>query len=83
MSHGPCLLTRPGCGLCDEFHAEWRAAFPGIELPRLDVDRDAQLRQRFGDTIPVLLGERDQEVCRVHFDRAACAPLAARLSGAG
>ena len=45
---GPCLLTRPGCGLCEEFHSAWRAAFPGVDLPRLNVDRDPVLRQRFG-----------------------------------
>ena len=77
--NGPCLLTRPGCDLCDEFHAEWRAAFPGIELPCLNVDRDPALRQRFGGTIPVLLDESDREVCRVCFDRLACEPLAVRM----
>lgn len=80
---GPGLLTRPGCGLCEEFLAAWHAAFPGIDLPRINVDRDAQLRQRYGDTIPVLLDEHGEELCRVHFDRAVCAPLAARLSGGG
>lgn len=78
---GPCLLTRPGCGLCEEFHAEWRAAFPGVELPRRNVDRDPALSQRYGDTIPVLLDHAEREVCRVRFDRAACEPLVARMRG--
>lgn len=79
----PSLLTRPGCGLCEEFLADWQSAFPGIDLPRRNVDDDAALRSRFGDTIPVLLDETGAEVCRVHFDRAACAPLVARLRSPG
>ncbi|MGB0212369.1 glutaredoxin family protein [Algiphilus sp.] len=78
----PRLLTRAGCGLCDEFADAWRAAFPGVDLPRFDVDRDAALRQRYGDTVPVLLDGADQPVCSVHFDHAACLPVARALGAA-
>jgi hypothetical protein len=69
---GPVLLTRPGCHLCDDFHAQWRAAFPGVDLPRLNVDSDADLVALYGLRIPVLLDAEGALVCELHFDHAAC-----------
>jgi len=53
------LLTREGCGLCDELLAELTAlragepAIPGVEL--IDVDSDPALQRRWGLKVPVLL----------------------------
>ena len=66
------LLTRPDCGLCEEFLVELRALgeqlpLPGITL--LDVDSDPQLARRYGLDIPVLLLD-GVSVCRHRLDRA-------------
>jgi hypothetical protein len=53
------LLTRHGCGLCEELLAELaelrgrEPAIPGVEL--LDVDTDPALLRRWGLKVPVLL----------------------------
>jgi hypothetical protein len=66
------LLTRAGCGLCEEFE-QALAAFatgPGIELPplqRIDVDSDPELARRYGLDIPVLLWG-GAKVCEHHLD---------------
>jgi len=56
------LLTRERCHLCDEMKAVLDAVLPalGLRYETVDVDRDAALRDRFGDTVPVL--RRDGKV---------------------
>jgi hypothetical protein len=52
------LLSRPDCGLCDEFRAELAQLALAYELPPLetvDVDSDPVLARRYGLDIPVLL----------------------------
>jgi Glutaredoxin-like domain (DUF836) len=52
------LLTRPECGLCDEFRTELATLGHELELPELqvvDVDSDPLLARRYGLDIPVLL----------------------------
>ncbi len=64
------LLTREGCGLCEEFEAELRAYGSRRSLPPLetvDVDSDPQLRRRYGERIPVLLWD-GVPVAATHFD---------------
>jgi ABC-type uncharacterized transport system ATPase subunit len=50
------LLSRPGCGLCEEMRREVDALLG--DLPRewqiVDVDTDRALAERFGESIPVL-----------------------------
>ena len=50
------LLSRPGCGLCDEMRREVDALLG--DLPRewqiVDVDTDPALASRWGESIPVL-----------------------------
>jgi glutaredoxin len=51
------MLTREGCGLCDEMHEALEALRPDLALPPLaivDVDSDPQLKRRFGLKVPVL-----------------------------
>ncbi|MFP5357635.1 MAG: glutaredoxin family protein [Gammaproteobacteria bacterium] len=61
MSRRLLLLTRPECGLCEAFLAEFIACFgPGrFEIERVDVDSREDWRQRFGLKIPVLLDAAD------------------------
>jgi hypothetical protein len=64
------LLTRPGCGLCEEFEHELQQLGTRMALPplqRVDVDSDPELARRYGLDIPVLLwgGAR---VCQHRLD---------------
>lgn len=52
------LLTREGCGLCEEFAEELARLGTTLPLPpveALDVDSDPELLRRYGHKIPVLL----------------------------
>jgi len=51
------LVTRDGCHLCDEMARVLDAVLPrfGLSYASLDVDADPDLRERFGDVVPVLL----------------------------
>ena len=51
------FYTRPGCHLCDDMkdiltRVRRRQAF---ELTEVDVSRDAELEQRYGRDVPVLV----------------------------
>jgi hypothetical protein len=50
------LLSRPGCHLCDEMRREVDALLGDRphEWNVVDVDSDADLARRYGDSIPVL-----------------------------
>ena len=52
------LLTREGCGLCEEFATELETLRLRLALPpldALDVDSEPELLRRYGHRIPVLL----------------------------
>ena len=51
------LLTRERCHLCKEMEAVLDAVLPGLGLDYalLDVDSSAELVERFGDVVPVLM----------------------------
>ena len=52
------LLTREGCGLCEEMADELARLGTRLELPpvdALDIDSDPELLRRHGHKIPVLL----------------------------
>jgi glutaredoxin-like protein DUF836 len=78
VSHGPELLSRPDCPLCDEFLEELAHAFPdlaaGVRI--VDVDSREDWRQLYGRRIPVLLAADGSVLGEGLFDAAA---LAARL----
>jgi hypothetical protein len=66
------LLTRPDCGLCEEFLVELQSLAEQMSLPEtvlLDVDSDPELSRRYGLDIPVLLLD-GVSVCRHRLDRA-------------
>ena len=50
------LLSRPGCGLCEEMRHEVDAllAEQPHEWEVVDVDSDPRLSSRYGDSIPIL-----------------------------
>jgi hypothetical protein len=50
------LYSRPGCHLCDVMKTELARARLSrrYELEEVDIDRDDDLRRRFGHSIPVL-----------------------------
>ena len=65
------LISRVDCHLCDTMHEQLQSFLggggPAIEI--LDVDRDPELKRRFGHKVPVLM--LDGEVlCFGRFDRA-------------
>ena len=64
------LLGRPGCGLCEEMHAElaMRFAPPQLTLEIADVDSRADWREAYGLRIPVLLTPAGEALCSVHLD---------------
>jgi len=63
------LLTRAGCHLCEEMALVLdRVLVPGGEAwTAVDVDLDAALRERWGDTVPVLLRD-GVPVAKVRLD---------------
>jgi glutaredoxin len=61
VSREVILYTRRQCGLCDETAAELRRLRDELrfELRELDIDEDADLRERYNDVVPVVaVGER-------------------------
>ena len=71
------LYTRAGCHLCDEAQAllDTLAGSLGFSLEAVDVDQDAELRDRYDEAVPVIaLG--GEEIARAPIRAAA---LEARL----
>ncbi len=65
------LLTRPECGLCEEFLQELQRLALSHTLPPLsvvDVDDYPELARRHGLDIPVLLWD-GVKVCQHRLDR--------------
>jgi len=67
------LLSRDGCGLCEEFADAFSAAFPAQreQLRIADVDSRPGWQGRYGRVIPVLLDEEGTVICETHFDASA------------
>ena len=66
------LLTRAGCGLCEQFELELaqlaqQHALPPVQI--LDIDDFPQLVQRYGLDVPVLLWD-GVKVCEHRLDAA-------------
>jgi hypothetical protein len=70
------LLVRAYCDLCDDMRealAPLAARF-GWAIEEIDIDADAVLAKRWGESVPVLLvGER--ELCRHRLDAALVTPF--------
>lgn len=63
------LVTRSGCHLCDVMAAELERELgpEGAAWRSVDVDADAELRERFGEVVPVLLRD-GVPVAKVRFE---------------
>lgn len=71
-SSGLIVYGREHCHLCEDMIAalrELQARHP-FSLDVVDVDSDADLKLRYGERVPVLMGE-GQEICHYHFDPVA------------
>jgi glutaredoxin len=55
------LLSRPGCGLCDEMARDLRRL--AIAFDEVNIEQDPTLQRAYGEAIPVLLAG-DAEVAR-------------------
>jgi hypothetical protein len=64
------LLSRHDCHLCEEMASVLEQVLPGYGLAydTVDVDEVEQYRQRYGDTVPVLLRD-GRAVAKVRVDR--------------
>lgn len=64
------LLTRPGCGLCDDFVEAFAAELPQrfAQLALAGVDEREDWRERYGRVIPVLLDAQGTVLCETFFD---------------
>jgi glutaredoxin len=73
------LLTRAGCHLCDDMARllDDVLARRGLVYDTIDVDRVDALRERFGDSVPVLLRD-GTPVAKVRADRAQLERIVAR-----
>jgi glutaredoxin len=70
------LYSRPGCHLCDAARAviERVCADLGEEYAEVSIDDDPQLRERFGEEIPVTFVDgRQHDFWRVDPDRLRAA----------
>jgi thioredoxin reductase (NADPH) len=68
------LYGRQHCHLCHEMIAaleELQGRF-AFRFDIVDIDKDEELRSRYNEFVPVLVG-RGQEICRYHLDQAALA----------
>lgn len=67
------LLSRDGCGLCEEFADAFVLAFPAQRQQLLiaDVDSRPGWQGRYGLLIPVLLDDEGTVICATHFDEPA------------
>jgi len=58
------LVSREGCGLCEELAEE--LARLGVSFTTLDVDDDPALARLYSECVPVLLND-DEELARAPF----------------
>lgn len=67
------LLGREDCGLCEELMHELQAHAGTLPLDLVwqDVDRDAELRRRYGLRVPVLIDEWNEVICEGRFEATA------------
>jgi hypothetical protein len=73
LSRELLLFTRPGCTLCEELLGAARPIVQrhGVGIRKINIDRDPELRRRYGLDIPVLMLEENdvcREVCRHRLD---------------
>ncbi|MEP9384961.1 glutaredoxin family protein [Nocardioides sp. KR10-350] len=76
MSARITLYSRPGCHLCDDARAviERVCADTGTSYDEVSIDEDPELKERFGEEIPVTFVDgRQHDFWRVSEDRLRAA----------
>ena len=76
MSARVTLYSRPGCHLCDDARVVIEAvcAELGESYDEINIDDDAELRERFTDEVPVTFVDgRQHDFWRVSADRLRAA----------
>ncbi|MCG8379582.1 MAG: glutaredoxin family protein [Proteobacteria bacterium] len=66
------VYSRSGCHLCDEMLEAlrpWQQQY-GFSINIIDIDSDAELRDRFTDKIPVL-SAKNIDICQFRLDESA------------
>ena len=63
------LYVRRNCHLCAEMHRELlaRDSRPSFSVDLVDIDSDADLADRYGHKVPVLVGG-NEEICHYFLD---------------
>jgi Glutaredoxin-like domain (DUF836) len=76
------LLSRPGCGLCEEMRRQVDTILAGVprEWEVVDVDSDPDLARRYGESIPILF-INGRLFAKIRLPRLA-APLRLRRAAA-
>lgn len=65
------LYHRRGCHLCEQMLASLYGLYGDeLEVELVDVDGDAELKERYGKRVPVLAGG-GKVVCEARLDEAA------------
>lgn len=66
------LYGRGYCHLCDDMRKALQPLIDefGAQLLEVDVDSDVALEERYGELVPVLLGD-DGELCHYFLDEAS------------
>lgn len=69
MTTALTVYFRVGCSLCEALQTELapHAARLGLSVRNVDIDSDPALARRYGDRVPVLVGEAG-EICHYFFD---------------
>ena len=66
------LMSRPGCGACEEMAYELQRRYrERVLLAIVEVDGDSVLRRRWGLRVPVLLDADGGVICERALDGAA------------
>ena len=66
------VYGREYCHLCDDMVTDLRAIQASLPfaLEIVDIDRDAELEEKYGHLVPVLTAE-GEEICHYFLDHAA------------
>ncbi|MFA7239268.1 MAG: glutaredoxin family protein [Sulfuricellaceae bacterium] len=67
------VYSREYCHLCHDLLAALEALQSryNFRLEIVDVDEDEILEARYGEFVPVLVGEDGKEICHYHLDTVA------------
>ena len=76
------LLSRPGCGLCEEMRRQVETILADVprQWEEVDVDSDPELARRYGESIPILY-VNDRLFAKIRLPRLATALRLRRAAG--